>query len=105
MKHIFKPWRERQATGTVDRHILDAKGLVCIIPYKENSTERRAAIARLITAAPDLLEALENLINASDHISPFGGESSVKAVRLAGKYMKAFDEARAALACAQGEEQ
>ena len=45
----------------------------------------------------DVKTALENLINASGHISPLNGEASVKAVRLAGKYMKALDEARQAL--------
>lgn len=44
-----------------------------------------------------LREALENLINASGHMSPFGTEATVKNVRLAGKYMQALDAARAAL--------
>lgn len=52
----------------------------------------------LVAAAPDLRAALKGLIAASGHMSPFGGEASVKGVRLAGKYMEALDAANAALA-------
>jgi hypothetical protein len=41
--------------------------------------------------------ALTNLIKASGHMSPLGGEASVKNVRLAGKYMEALVAARALL--------
>lgn len=44
-----------------------------------------------------LRAALKNLIGASGHMSPFGGEASVKAVRRAGKYMEALEAAQAAL--------
>ena len=47
--------------------------------------------------ALDVRTALQNLINASGHISPLNGEASVKAVRLAGKYMNALDDAKRAL--------
>lgn len=58
----------------------------------------------LHAAAPELLEAMEELIANSDHISPFGSDvSSVKRVRLAGKYIKALDNAKAAIRKAKGE--
>ena len=49
-------------------------------------------------AARALLAALEGLLAASGHMSPFAGEASVKGVRLAGKYMEAHDAALAAIA-------
>jgi hypothetical protein len=56
-----------------------------------------------MAAAPDLGAALEGLLAASQHVSPFGGESSVKAVRLAGKYMEAVDAAERAIKKAKGQ--
>ncbi len=57
--------------------------------------------------AADLIEELagrlEALIAASGHMSPFGGDVSVKGVRLAGKYMAAVEAAHAALRLAKGE--
>lgn len=44
-----------------------------------------------------LLVALENLIAASGHISPFGGLGGVRSVRLAGKYIQALDRAKAVI--------
>jgi hypothetical protein len=53
----------------------------------------------------DLIKCVDKLLAASGHMSPFGGEGSVQAVRRAGIYMAAFDgvkiaveNARAALA-------
>ncbi len=75
-EHTPGPWRERQATGTVDRHIFGNGNLIAILPYKEGSPRTRNANARLITAAPEteaerdelreqnakLLEALKELM-------------------------------------------
>jgi hypothetical protein len=64
----------------------DKKGaLVAVMLTKE--------VAHMLAGAPDMLAALKGLIEASGHISPFGPEPSVKAVRLAGKYMAAFERA------------
>jgi hypothetical protein len=41
----------------------------------------------------ELRAALKELIAASQHVSPFGGNASVKAVRLAARYMAAHDRA------------
>jgi hypothetical protein len=60
------------------------------------------ADARLVSAAPDLLAALQNILDRGGHLSPFGGEASVAAVRKAGKYVEAVDAARAAIAKATG---
>ena len=52
----------------------------------------------LQSLADELATALRGLMKASQHMSPFGTESSVKNVRLAGKYMAAHDKATAVLA-------
>lgn len=49
-------------------------------------------------AAPDVLEALADLLERCGTVSPFGGESSVKAVRAAGKFLASLDRARAVIA-------
>ena len=54
-------------------------------------------IDRLRKINAELAASLRGLIKASQHMSPFGGEASVKGVRLAGKYMEALDRAEAAL--------
>jgi hypothetical protein len=54
-------------------------------------------IERLTAERDTLRAALKALIEASGHMSPFGGEASVKNVRKAGKYMKALEAAEAAL--------
>lgn len=59
-------------------------------------------IPRLEAAAADLFIALKTLIEASGHISPLGGESSVQAVRRAGKYLAALDRAQAVIAKIEG---
>jgi hypothetical protein len=68
-----------------------------IAAHVHNDADRR-----LIAAAPEMYEALVRLLEASGHVSPFGGDASVKTVRLAGKYMEAIDKAHAAIAKAEG---
>jgi phage shock protein A len=46
----------------------------------------------------ELTTALENLIGAMGHMSPFGSDASVRNVRLAGKFMAALDRAKTSLA-------
>lgn len=60
-----------------------------------------AKIAPKQSTEQELLSALKGLIQASGHMSPFGGTASVANVRLAGKYMKALDFAQAAIAKAE----
>jgi len=52
--------------------------------------------ARLIAAAPELLEALKTLLNLNDNYSSFGGEIHRDRID------RAWDNARAALAKARG---
>lgn len=54
-----------------------------------------------VSPCEEMRVALKNLIDASGHVSPFGYERSVKSIRAAAKYMKAFDAAKAALAKAE----
>jgi len=53
--------------------------------------------ARLIAAAPDLLEALETLVNLDDNYGPFGGEMYQDMIE------SVWDKARAAIAKARGQ--
>lgn len=66
------------------------------------ASHQRRARERLEVAAPELLKAAKELVANSGHLSPFGGDVSVLAVRRAGKYMGAFDDLRAAIAKAEG---
>ena len=61
--------------------------------------ERATADARLIAAAPELLEALQALMIINDEGGPFGGEIYLDRVD------RAWDNARAAIAKARGEAQ
>lgn len=49
-------------------------------------------------AAPELKEALADLLERCNTVSPFAGKSSVKAVRDAGKFLASLDRARAVIA-------
>lgn len=93
-KHTPGPWRvfngtdvfpddgDREAT----RHIAD-----CDMPGNIGGDEQRAN-ARLISAAPDLLEALTALVDIDENGGPFGGELYRDRVE------RAFDAARAGIA-------
>jgi hypothetical protein len=107
-KHTPGPWT--LDIGDERHHAISAKnwfGFANVVTAtlhadgKIRTHARGMANARLIKAAPDLLAAAEVLLENSGHISPFGGESSVKAVRAAGKYVAAIDALRAAVAKAK----
>ena len=68
----------------------------CIVKYGNEESEEGQANAQLIAAAPDLLEALETLLNASHPIIHRG--KAVCADRIKAKRL-----ARAAIAKAKGE--
>lgn len=104
--HTPGPW-----TAEIGRHVASIRAgsvhqkLIAdvFIPLNE---EERVGNARLIAAAPELLEALTLLRDLGENVPIFqldGGKSSVKAVRLAGKFTGAMDKARAALVKARGE--
>jgi hypothetical protein len=71
--------------GQVSRHsysVVDEEGFVvahCTNPLVTMSSERSEANARLISAAPDLLSALENLmarcVKDAEHYAPDGNEA------------------------------
>ena len=101
-KHTPGPWKAvNQTTSTLLKQ--DSPQGRYLFSLKEYpGIPESEANARLISAAPDLLAALQNLLEKSGHLSVFGSEPSVKAVRQAGDYIKAVDVARAAIAKAEG---
>ena len=96
--HTPTPWKIAPANGTLAQW--------AIVGTLPDGTEHRLALivdglndrargnARLIAAAPDLLEALRSLMKAYGH--PFTGEN--------GNSGECWDLARAAIAKATGEE-
>ena len=56
---------------------------------------KKATTKQSAPTTSELVAALQALMSASGHMSPFGNCPSVKSVRLAGKYMAAFDAAQA----------
>ncbi len=102
-KHTPGPWTivgaDRFATGIWGPKAED------VVPA--TSAPMLQANARLIAAAPDLLEALKVLHAAGNTVSPLSGDygnASVKAVRIAGKFMAAMEKAEAAIAKAEGKQ-
>ena len=89
VKHTPGPWTARRVhTGGFD--IFDERGRDVVTVYGGGvETESREANARLIAAAPDLLEALSRAVHSYDGVPP--------------RHHPAwFDEARAAIARARG---
>ena len=92
VKHTPKPWTctpGRDYCSQFDIWDKDGMEVQC-------SNAEREANARLIAAAPDLLEALESLYHTANSI----GEDTCDPVAFAG----ALEDARAAIAKARGQE-
>ena len=69
-KHTPGPWTYGMQTGFNDLHIISAKQgklrIAELDPFDRLMTEEIAANARLIAAAPELLEALARILYAHD---------------------------------------
>jgi hypothetical protein len=92
MNHTPGPWRiyAKQGSLEIGSQNLNGDGdYVCDV-YNQRD-------AKLIAAAPDLLYALELLIEFKGHVAI----NSVGDVRLQGKLLKAMEQARAAIAKAE----
>lgn len=93
-QHTPGPWRlERTAEGEFDGAVLAERGdnngtfRVCLFKYMGHS-ETAEANARLISAAPELLEAIKELI----HLPGYNAQAFGGAVPMA-KILKAIDKA------------
>ena len=94
-KHTPGPWRiiERPESTVWIQGQQDENGYreVCTLPnYLLLQREKTEANARLIAAAPELLEALKACVHAMDSATRFDGNT------------RPFDDARAAIAKATG---
>ncbi len=98
-QHTLGPWRERQATGTCDRHILGPDGPIAIVPYKWGTPESRTAHAQLIISAPNLLAALEETEAQIDDV----GRNATPPDAYAEIPWECVDKIRAAIAKAKGQ--
>ena len=90
MKHTPGPWVcQTQANGSSIRHpvILSDDGAVATAQWCDN-TQKTNANARLIAAAPELLEALQAFVKYADDVNDDSPE---------------FDRASAAIAKATGQ--
>ena len=97
-KHTPGPWREGASTfcrgdGEVQMRVYTDHPPTEFDVFGDNL----AANARLIAAAPDMLEALQALMDLNDNGGPFGGEMYQDRVD------RAWDSARDAIARATGE--
>ena len=104
LKHTPGPWVRDVSHGADWGYIRDGEGrmvAVCGIPegedllkHRRNGTDPTEANARLIAAAPDLLEALKTM-----HSLMANGCGEL--ARLSFTWREAFDEAEAAIAKAE----
>lgn len=106
------PWRAAEVTDRAGTAVLDARGALILLaplpparllrqetPAEEaERVERSAALARLIAAAPDLLEALRRIL-ALDAAGALLGPLPIAGAQDRAAYLNA---ARAALARAEG---
>ena len=101
MSHTPGPWSYMRNPGNT-RWIIDSKpahAIACTAGYEPDNE----ANARLIAAAPSLLEALE-LIDASwTDIFPDGPQGNYGAVEVADEHKVLWANTRAAIALARGE--
>lgn len=100
-KHTPGPWFYSQESIDPDWYIVKING--GLIVANVNSHLRQVANARIIAAAPDLLEALHAIVEARDALeaarmlSDFGGECAAQEF-----VDRAIYAARAAIAKAEG---
>ena len=86
-----------EISGAAICRVLEADDFPCVEEGTEADVQAECeANARLVAAAPDLLEALRKLMALNDNRGTFGGELYQDRVD------RAWDEARAALAKAEG---
>lgn len=95
-KHTPGPWTARYAPG-YDRWIVDAqdsRGLIPVANIIRQDDDEDWANARLIEAAPDMLEALRELVAEADEHPGWEGHQF--------KNTAGFNMAREAIAKAEG---
>jgi hypothetical protein len=63
MKHTHGPWRVETERAYI--HIMPSENLAICELWRRGNPELEMANARLIAAAPDLLEALESIVGGS----------------------------------------
>ena len=100
-KHTPGPW---QVDPRADNHVIAASRPICSVSYSntadtEGTRAENAATARLIAAAPDLLEALKV---ATDLIESHTGHSKI--INWQHAAGRRLPELRAAIAKAKGKE-
>ena len=89
-KHTPGPWEiDSEQPSTVKKFTHGNRLSIATVHGGYGEKTRRTANARLIAAAPEMLEALEDALNLIDTITPFEGDTVRKA--------------RAAIAKARGE--
>ncbi len=93
-KHTPGPWKFSAESIDPEWSVVTTAGGSVIANV--NDRHDQLANARLIAAAPDMLEALSKLMDLNDNSGPFGGEI------LEDRITRAWDAARAAIAKAEG---
>ncbi len=95
-KHTPVPWKANFAISGAAYIFGGDRNFACVFNEWKDE-ENQEANARLIAAAPELLEALAALLDLNDNYSYFGGEIYRDRID------RAWDNARAAIAKARGE--
>ncbi len=105
IKHTPGPWKHNRGPVSESIYAPDGNGHLVAILY-HGDADNQAANARLIAAAPDLLEALEELLQHKPafRTMPLGAPNSY-ARQEQYSHIAAEDKARAAIAKAKGEAQ
>jgi hypothetical protein len=78
-KHTPGPWKAAERTGVIRRlHNGDKTEVFLILQHNEDSWTEADANAKLVTAAPELLEALKELVSWSAHLPWAANEDLIK---------------------------
>ena len=81
-KFTNTPWR---AGITSHRYVLGADNRLIATPNKKDTDELRAERAHLIAAAPDMYEALEDIIEQAEKTNLLIGADLADSIRVFGK--------------------
>lgn len=87
MSHTPGPWRHEPYENVYQSAVIGGLHQIALVHYDDFEQSN----ARLIAAAPELLEALENFIETVEHVDP-------------GVYRDSIEQAQAAIRKARGQQ-